>query len=317
MKDVLRRLIAGYLTEDEAVAELRRVQLDELGGRARLDLGRYLRRGVPEVILAAGKSPEQVARLAVVMAEQHGQGLVSRMSAEHRAALVEAAASASLVVVEYAQAARVLREAFAPDAVEAKVGILTAGTSDVPAAEEARMVVEACGVEARLEADLGVAGLHRFVAPLASMLEWGADVIVVAAGMDGVLPGLVAGLIDLPVIGLPVSTGYGRGGAGEAALTTMLQSCSTGLTVVNIDNGVGAGAAAVLVAARAAQGRRRGRSTATTASAMAPSSRTPKRTAAIARETSAPPGRANSRAKARIAARTPASSHGKPRRRRP
>jgi NCAIR mutase (PurE)-related protein len=87
------------------------------------------------------------------------------------------------------------------------------------------------------------------------MLEWGVDVIVVAAGMDGVLPGLVCGLIDLPVIGLPVSTGYGRGGAGEAALSTMLQSCSTGLVVVNIDNGIGAGAAAVLVASRAAQAR--------------------------------------------------------------
>src|SRR5437016_14474894 len=127
------------------------------------------------------------------------------------------------------------------------------------------MVVEACGLEARIESDLGVAGLHRFVAPLASTLEWGADVLVVAAGMDGVLPGLVAGLVALPVIGLPVSTGYGRGGAGEAALLTMLQSCSTGLTVVNIDNGVGAGAAAVLVACRAVPGRRRGRSAAITA----------------------------------------------------
>jgi NCAIR mutase (PurE)-related protein len=93
------------------------------------------------------------------------------------------------------------------------------------------------------------------VDPLASTLDWGADVIVVAAGMDGVLPGLICGLIDIPVIGLPVSTGYGRGGAGEAALNTMLQSCSTGLVVVNIDNGVGAGAAAVLVASRAAQAR--------------------------------------------------------------
>src|SRR6202040_2119303 len=139
---------------------------------------------------------------------------------------------------------------------EGKVGILTAGTSDLPAAEEAQMVVEACGVKVRLDADLGVAGLHRFVGPLAATLEWGADVIIVAAGMDGVLPGLVAGLIAIPVIGLPVSTGYGRGGAGEAALTTMLQSCSTGLVVVNIDNGVGAGAAAVLIAARAAAARR-------------------------------------------------------------
>src|SRR5438477_8087619 len=249
------------------------------------------------------------------MAEQHGQGLVSRMTGAHREAL--AALAGGMRVVLYHSSARVVREGFAPATVDGKVGILTAGTSDVPVADEVRMVVEACGLEVRLDADLGVAGLHRFVGPLAAMLEWGADVLVVAAGMDGVLPGLVAGLVDVPVIGLPVSTGYGRGGAGEAALTTMLQSCSTGLTVVNIDNGVGAGAAATLIAARAVQGRRRerGRSTATTASATAPTSNRPK--TATAREMSAPPGIAKNKPRKTIAARTPTSSHGKPRRRRP
>ena len=315
MRDILRRLVAGELSEDEALAELRRVQLDELGGRARLDLGRYLRRGIPEVVLAAGKSPADAARLVVRMAEQQGQGLVSRMTDAHRAAL--AGVAVDMRVIDYHLSARVLRGGFEPERVEGKVAILTAGTSDVPAADEARMVVEACGLEARLEADLGVAGLHRFVAPLAAMLEWGADVIVVAAGMDGVLPGLVAGLVDVPVIGLPVSTGYGRGGAGEAALTTMLQSCSTGLVVVNIDNGVGAGAAAVLMAARAAQGRRRGRSTATTASKIAPKSTRPKTAAAKTRDASAPPGRAKIAPRATMAATTAKSSHGKPRRRRP
>jgi NCAIR mutase (PurE)-related protein len=272
VRDVLRRLVAGDLTEDEALAELRRVQLDELEGRARLDLGRYLRRGIPEVVLATGKTPEQVARLAVALARQHGQGLVSRMTEAHRTALLEAAGD--MEVVEYSNAARMVRRSFSPERVNAKVGILTAGTSDVPVADEARMVIEACGLEAHLEADLGVAGLHRFLAPLAAMLDWDADVIIVAAGMDGVLPGLVAGLIDLPVIGLPVSTGYGRGGAGEAALTTMLQSCSTGLTVVNIDNGVGAGTAAVLIAQR----RLRGNTSATTkAATIATTSRTRKK----------------------------------------
>ena len=305
------------MSEDDALAELRRLQLDELDGRARLDLGRYLRRGIPEVVLAAGKSPREAARLAVALAERQGQGLISRMSEDHQAVLRDAAQHADLQFIRYAGSVRLVRRGFSPESVGGKVAILTAGTSDLPVAEEARMVVESCGHEARLESDLGVAGLHRFVGPLAALLDWGADVIIVAAGMDGVLPGLVAGLIELPVIGLPVSTGYGRGGAGEAALTTMLQSCSTGLTVVNIDNGIGAGAAAALIAARASQGRRRGRTTATTASTTAPTSTRANATPATARETSAPPGTAKSKASTPTAIRTPASSHGKPRRRRP
>lgn len=313
MRDVLRKLLAGELTEDEAVAQLRTLQLEELGGRARLDLGRFLRRGLPEVVLASGKSPADAARLAVAMAERQGQGLISRMSEAHRAALSDAAAAASMQVVEYSDSARVIRQGFSPEPVSGKVGLLTAGTSDVRVADEARMVVESCGLEARLEADLGVAGLHRFVGPLASTLEWGADVVIVAAGMDGVLPGLVAGLIDAPVIGLPVSTGYGRGGAGEAALNTMLQSCSTGLVVVNIDNGVGAGAAAVLIAQR----RLRGRSQAATANTIAPSISKPKKIGNAARDKSGPASRPKDRAATRTPKPTHPSSHGKPRRRRP
>lgn len=313
MRDILRRLLAGELTEEEAISELRQVQLEELGGRARLDLGRFLRRGIPEVVLASGKTPDDAARLVIAMAERMGQGLISRMTADHRATLRERGVAAGARVIDYAASARVLRPGFEPEASGGKVGILTAGTSDLPAAEEAQMVVEACGLEVRLDADLGVAGLHRFVGPLASTLEWGCDVLIVAAGMDGVLPGLVAGLIDVPVIGLPVSTGYGRGGAGEAALTTMLQSCSTGLVVVNIDNGVGAGAAAVLMAQR----RRRGRSIASTAKTSAPTTSSPNRTAATVQDTPGPPGRAKSSARTNTAINAPAKSHGKPRRGRP
>jgi NCAIR mutase (PurE)-related protein len=310
VRDILRRLLAGDLTEEEAVSALRRLQLDELGGRAKLDLGRFLRRGIPEVILAAGKTPADAARLAISMADQQGQGLISRMSAEHQAALRDSASAAGMPVISYASSARVLRPRFTPEKVEGKVGILTAGTSDLPAAEEAKMVVEACGVEVRLDADLGVAGLHRFVGPLASTLEWGADVVIVAAGMDGVLPGLVAGLIDVPVIGLPVSTGYGRGGAGEAALTTMLQSCSTGLVVVNIDNGVGAGAAAVLIAQR----RRRGNSAATTAKTSDASNIAPTTMGKAARQTSGPPTKRNASAPSTTPTPTHIRSQGKPRR---
>jgi NCAIR mutase (PurE)-related protein len=251
MRSTLRRLLTGELTEAEAEAELRRVQLEELGGRARLDLGRPRRRGLPEVVLASGKRPEDAARLAVALATEQGQGLASRLGAEHWAELERQAAAAGLELVRYHGAARVLRPGFEPHSGGGRVALVTAGTSDLATADEARMVVEACGHEARLVADVGVAGLHRLLGPLAELLAWEPDVLVVAAGMDGVLPGVVAGLVDRPVIGLPVGVGYGAGGGGEAALLTMLQSCSTGLLVVNIDNGVGAGAAAALIAGRA------------------------------------------------------------------
>jgi pyridinium-3,5-biscarboxylic acid mononucleotide synthase len=253
MREVLRRLLAGELTEAEAEAELRRVQLEELEGRARLDLGRQGRRGLPEVVLASGKAPEDTARLVVSMAREQGQGLASRLGPGHWAVLEEAARAAGYRLRRHSAAARVLRPGFEPEPGGGRVAVLTAGTADLDAAEEVRMVIEACGHQVRLEADLGVAGLHRLLLPLAELLSWDPDVVVVAAGMDGVLPGVVAGLVDRPVVGLPVSTGYGHGGAGEAALGTMLQSCSTGLVVVNVDNGVGAGAAAVLIASRAAE----------------------------------------------------------------
>jgi NCAIR mutase (PurE)-related protein len=252
MRQILRRLLAGELTETEAEAELRRVQLEELGGRARLDLGRPARRGLPEVVLASGKRPQDVAGLVLSLAGEQGQGLASRLAPEHWAALEEAASEAGYPLQRYEQAVRVLRPGFSPEPRPGRVGILTAGTSDLPVAAEARMLVEACGMEARLEADLGVAGLHRLLGPLAEMMAFDPAVLLVAAGMDGVLPGVVAGLVDVPVIGVPVATGYGAGGGGEGALLTMLQSCSTGLVVVNIGNGVGAGAAAVLIAGRAA-----------------------------------------------------------------
>jgi pyridinium-3,5-biscarboxylic acid mononucleotide synthase len=251
VRSVLRRLLAGELSEVEAEAELRRVRLDELAGDARLDLGRTERRGLPEVVLAAGKQPDDAARLVVALAREQGQGLASRLTPDHWPALERASGAAGYELQRYRSAARVLRPGFSVERRPGRAGILTAGTADLPAAQEAQLLVEACGLEARLEADLGVAGLHRLLGPLAELLAWEPDVLVVAAGMDGVLPGVVAGLVDLPVIGLPVSTGYGAGGRGEAALLTMLQSCSTGLLVVNIDNGVGAGAAAVLIASRA------------------------------------------------------------------
>ncbi len=133
---------------------------------------------------------------------------------------------------------------------------MTAGTSDIPIAEEAAVVAAEMGSVVISAYDVGVAGLHRLAAPLRDMRERGVDAIVVAAGMDGALPSVVAGLVDVPVIGLPTSVGYGLGGRGVAALLSMLQTCAPGLAVVNIDNGVGAGATAALIANRVAAARR-------------------------------------------------------------
>ena len=252
---MLARFRAGELTVEEALDEIRRIQLVELEGQARMDLGRTARRGIPEVVLASGKDPAAAARLMLALANRQGQGLGSRLTEAHWSALEEAADGFELG--RYGPGAAVARLAgWSPDASGGRAGIITAGTSDLAVAEEARMVLEAAGVETRLVFDVGVAGLHRLLDPLIELVGWRADVLVVAAGMDGVLPGVVAGLVDAPVIGLPVSTGYGAGGEGEAALLTMLQSCSTGLTVVNIDNGVGAGTAAALIARRAGAERR-------------------------------------------------------------
>ncbi|MDQ5852259.1 MAG: nickel pincer cofactor biosynthesis protein LarB, partial [Chloroflexota bacterium] len=137
------------------------------------------------------------------------------------------------------------------------VGIVSAGTSELPVAEEAAVVCREMGCSVHMVTDVGVAGLHRLFDPLKALLDLPVDVLIVAAGMDGALPSVVAGLVDVPVIGLPTSVGYGLGGNGEAALMSMLQTCAPGLAVVNIDNGVGAGAMAGLIALRAERARRR------------------------------------------------------------
>jgi NCAIR mutase (PurE)-related protein len=136
-----------------------------------------------------------------------------------------------------------------------RVGVITAGASDAGPAAEAALIAREMGCTVTEVRDVGVAGLHRLAKPLEQVISDGADSLVVVAGMDGALPSVVAGLVDVPVIGMPTSIGYGLGGGGEAAMLAMLQTCATGLVVVNIDNGIGAGAAAARIANRAALAR--------------------------------------------------------------
>ena len=221
----------------------------EPSGDMRLDHGRLARKGVPEVILAQGKSAEQTLEAVRRQLAAAGRALVSRADA----ALIERLATtyphSSCYTPPNSSVVR-LTDAGCPEPIQTggRVAIVTAGSSDWAAAQEARLVAEEMGCAVEVIADVGVAGLHRLFPPLRAALARGVDVIIVAAGMDGALPSVVAGLVPLPVIGLPTSVGYGLGGNGQGALLSMLQSCAPGLTVVNIDNGVGAGAAAGMIA---------------------------------------------------------------------
>lgn len=232
--------------------------LDELAAFARPDPERQHRSGLPEVVLAEYKTPEQTLAIASRLLEQPGRVLLSRVPAA-ATQLLEQKLAPEIIWRRYGEGRTVLlsRPGTEPAPSGGVVGLLSAGTSDLPAAEEAAAMCELMGCTVLRAYDVGVAGLHRLFGPLQELLNHPADVIIVAAGMDGALPSVVAGLVELPVIGLPTAIGYGLGGQGLAALYSMLQTCAPGLAVVNIDNGIGAGSMAALIANRVAAARRR------------------------------------------------------------
>jgi NCAIR mutase (PurE)-related protein len=224
----------------------------------RPDFDRAKRKGVPEVILAEGKTVEHALRVTHIFLERNGRAVLSRVSPELEERLrSEFDDDFELIWYATARAAVLHKVGIAPPQLGGRVGILTAGTSDLPAAEEAAMLCREMGCEVYTGFDVGVAGLHRLFDPLRQMLdEHKVDVLIVAAGMDGALPSVVSGLSDVPVVGLPTAVGYGLGGDGVAALYSMLQTCAPGMAVVNIGNGIGAGAMAGLIANRAAAARK-------------------------------------------------------------
>ncbi len=221
----------------------------------RLDAGREARTGVPEIVYAPGKTAAHLVAAARGLVVTSGRAIVSRVDDAALAALQDGLAEYTVEIGAGMRTALVFAPAYARPDTGGRVGILTGGTSDLPAADEARVVAQVMGCTVRVVADVGVAGLHRLFPPLASLFAWPADVLIIAAGMDGALPSVVAGLAPMPTIGLPTPTGYGAGGTGAAALGTMLQSCAPGLVVVNIDNGIGAGVAAAKIANAVARGR--------------------------------------------------------------
>jgi NCAIR mutase (PurE)-related protein len=224
---------------------------------ARPDFGRQARKGVPEVIIAEHKTVEQSLDIVRRFLNATGRAILSRVPLELEACLhTEFRGEASLEWLPDPRAAVLRCPDFQLVETGGRVGIITAGTSDIPWAEEAALLCREMGCEVHTVYDVGVSGIHRLWEPLHALLdEVQVDAIIVVAGMDGALPSVVSGLVDVPVIGLPTSVGYGMGGRGEAALLSMLQTCSPGMAVVNIDNGIGAGAMAGLIANRAAAAR--------------------------------------------------------------
>jgi NCAIR mutase (PurE)-related protein len=222
----------------------------------RTDSQREQRKGVPEVIFGETKDIEQIVTMTRNILEETGRAIISRVQPEAVAALREAFKTSSVRVRENARAVVIYEPGYVHRSTGGHVGVISAGTSDIPVAEEAALIAEEMGCEVTCIYDVGVAGLHRLFEPLRDLLSKEVDAIIVAAGMDGALPSVVAGLVPVPVIGLPTSIGYGMGGKGIAALLSMLQTCAPGLSVVNIDNGVGAGITAAMIANGVARARK-------------------------------------------------------------
>ncbi len=242
----LESLAAGEIDVDEAESRLSGYVTTESG---RFDADRDRRRGIPEAVLAEGKRPAEAAALATTALESTGRTLVTRTSPEHAAAvrdaLADAAPNATVDIDETTRTVVAHVDGFEPPELDATVTVVAAGTADAPVAGEAALVAREIGASVDRIADVGVANLDRLLDQIERIRE--ADVVVVAAGREGALPTVVAGLVAAPVIALPVSTGYGEGGEGAAALSGALQSCTV-LTTVNVDAGFVAGAQAGLIA---------------------------------------------------------------------
>ena len=234
---LLKKFKLGEISEGEVLNAFRAEPIDDLGF-AKIDTHRAMRQGFPEVIFGSGKTPEQVATIAVRILKHEQRVLITRVNDDQAIAV-----AAKLPAAVYHESARCITiETKQQSKSSGSIAVLCAGTSDLPVADEAAVTADFMGNEIIRINDVGVAGLHRLLANIPSVRE--ANVIIAVAGMEGALPSVIAGLVHRPVIAVPTSIGYGANFGGIAALLGMLNSCGSGVTVVNIDNGFGAAFAA-------------------------------------------------------------------------
>jgi len=251
--DILMKFKNDEISIKDAQLQLRINNYESVSDIAKVDIYRMKRVGIPEAIIADCKTCEDVVSIARIHLEKEGRVIITRVQEENYTSL-KSLAQETKSKIRWEKRARIIILGETLKRSGGKIGVISAGTADIPVAEEAKVIAEEMGCSVYVIYDVGVAGIHRLFPELTKLVNAGVDAIVVAAGREGTLPTIVSGLVDVPVIGVPVSTGYGAGGKGKAALLSMLQSCSV-LTVVNIDAGFTAGAFAARIANLAAKNR--------------------------------------------------------------
>ncbi|MDE1814561.1 MAG: nickel pincer cofactor biosynthesis protein LarB [Thaumarchaeota archaeon] len=249
LTEILHSLDLGKISVPQAKKLLSLYSVEKIEDFAKIDISRKLRRGIPEVIFAEKKELVDIKKIILTTTSKADSVLVSRINKDHYKKILTFSRKNKLKIHTGKNTTTIL---FSPKLhfTGGKVGILTAGTSDIGVAEEARLTCESMGCQCICSYDIGIAGIHRLFPVIKKVICEEVDVIIVVAGMEGALASVVSSLVDIPVIGVPSSVGYGYGEKGIAALASMLQSCTLGLSVVNIDNGIGAGAFAANVANR-------------------------------------------------------------------
>ena len=249
MREILEKLINEEISIEECERLLKADTILEFDEVAKFDKSRSSRTGFPETVFSPSKDYGDLLLIInnYFTSENPENLIVTKLSSERYEKLADEFDLKGFEL-DYNKRAQILviRNREVPKTL-GKVGIITAGTSDINIAEEARVIVEEGGCEAITSYDIGVAGIHRLFPQIAHMIKEGVEVLIVCAGMEGALPSVVAGLVDIPVIGVPTSVGYGVGEGGVVALNAMLQSCAPGIAVVNIDNGFGAGVFALTI----------------------------------------------------------------------
>jgi NCAIR mutase (PurE)-related protein len=248
MLDVLESLKSGKISVPKAKKLLSLYSIEKIEDFAQIDMGRRYRKGIPEVIFAERKQLDEIKKIITKILTKSNSVLISRIQKQDYSKIIAFAKKNKFKIKDGKNTTTLLLYKKEQKRSGGMVGIVTAGTSDISVAEEARLTCEAMNCTCICSYDVGIAGLHRIFPIIKKFMQQDVDVIVVAAGMEGALASVVSSLVDVPVIGLPTSVGYGYGEKGVAALASMLQSCSLGLSVVNIDNGIGAGAVAANIA---------------------------------------------------------------------